>query len=120
MQKIADNAFSSCKKLVSVVLNEGLEVISDSAFSNSTLETIVLPATLREIHHRAFEYCDCLKTVYVPAGELRISYDFDANIFSAELVVSPNVKELTYHPAYQHFGLQKITFTSDTRVERIC
>ena len=46
-----------CHSIRNLVLPEGLEEIEPSAFSDSSLEKIVLPTTLKKIGNKAFEYC---------------------------------------------------------------
>lgn len=53
---IAPYAFSSCKKLTSIVLSEGIEEIPEGAFSRCWgLEKINLPQGLKRIGRRAFD-----------------------------------------------------------------
>ena len=42
------------KRIKSLTLPEGVEIIESSAFESSSLENIVLPSTLREVRDRAF------------------------------------------------------------------
>jgi len=54
-------------KIVSVVFEEGsvCESIGDSAFYKAyNLESIVLPASIKEIKANAFDYCTSLSTIY--------------------------------------------------------
>lgn len=54
---IGKNAFQDCKNIKSIVLNEGLENIGDSAFWGTTLETVKFPSSLKIINDCAFANC---------------------------------------------------------------
>lgn len=55
---IHDSAFSTCKNLTIVVVNNGCTHLGYRAFGNCTaLESIVLPETVREIGREAFINC---------------------------------------------------------------
>ena len=51
---------------------EGVEEIGKEAFSNASLESIILPRTLKKIGARAFAYNDKVDDVYIPAGVTEI------------------------------------------------
>ena len=62
---IPPNAFSGCKNLKKVVLEEGVEYINDSAFIHcSTLKELYLPSTLVYIHEFAFYGDRYLSDIY--------------------------------------------------------
>ena len=66
---ISDSAFRDCPNLTSVSLPNTVEVIGMYAFQDcSSLESIALPARLREIYGAAFDGCTALKTLHIPAG----------------------------------------------------
>lgn len=74
---IAQGAFTECRSLITVILNEGLEVFGidgkvyedmPGVFENSALERIRLPSTLKRIERRAFMGCESLKGVLLPEG----------------------------------------------------
>lgn len=54
---IGKNAFQDCNQIKSIVLNEGLENIGESAFSGTTLETVKFPSSLKIINDCAFANC---------------------------------------------------------------
>lgn len=54
---IGKNAFQDCNNIKSIVLNEGLENIGESAFSGTTLETVKFPSSLKIINDCAFANC---------------------------------------------------------------
>lgn len=62
---IPPTAFSGCKELKKVVLEEGVEYINDSAFIHcSTLKELYLPSTLVYIHEFAFYGDRYLSDIY--------------------------------------------------------
>lgn len=68
---IGDGAFSGCKKLASVVLENGsqLSSVANSVFAGcSSLASINLPASVTLIGERAFEGCSALKSVPLSDG----------------------------------------------------
>ena len=74
VRTIANGTFAACHSLSQVTLCEGLESIKDEAFYGCTsLETIVIPSTVREIA-RAFVGCTSLKEIVFPSaiGEIRV------------------------------------------------
>ena len=63
------DAFSGCKKLVGVRLNEGLRVIGEGAFENcSALRSVTLPSTVTELDYMAFRGCGALVEVQLNEG----------------------------------------------------
>ena len=69
IKEISFKAFSGCKKLRNVALNEGLCRICSGAFEGCTsLETMTIPSSVTVIHSRAFEKCTALFHVEFPSG----------------------------------------------------
>ena len=55
------------------VLNEGLETIGSYAFSdNIYLEKVNIPESIQVINRGAFQYCDSLKGIFIPATVTKI------------------------------------------------
>ena len=118
VKEVGEFTFYGCKDLRSAVLNEGLETLGPRAFSRTGLESLVLPATLKELED-SFAGCESLRTISLPTGELNVSYDKESNDYSGKLVVSSGARELPFHPAYNCFGLAEVTFEEDCKLERI-
>lgn len=67
VKNIKNYAFSSCYKVRSLILGEGLKCIRECAFSyNSSLKKLVLPNSLEEIGREAFSDL-CLDTIVISA-----------------------------------------------------
>ena len=60
VKRIQKEAFSYNTKIKKLTLNEGLEVIGEDAFFNSSIEEISFPSTLKEIEKYAFYHCKSL------------------------------------------------------------
>ena len=94
-RKIADGAFSNCKKLTKIVIPEGITKIGRLTFSSCTslkeiaipesvteigcgafvgctFETIYLPQSITHIGREAFYSCDNLKKIALPRNITRI------------------------------------------------
>ena len=70
MEYIGNDAFSTYKALRHIALAEGskLEEIGSDCFSESGLEEVMLPKTLKEIGYGAFDECKHLKSIRVEEG----------------------------------------------------
>ena len=63
--QISENAFYYCKKLKSITLPSSLKVIEGSAFSNTGLTSISIPASVDSLGIRAFGECGNLVNVRI-------------------------------------------------------
>lgn len=69
LKYIGDYVFRNCKKLRSVQLNDGLEIIGNRAFcACGALDKINLPSSLKEIKECAFLHSKIKSFSYVPDG----------------------------------------------------
>jgi hypothetical protein len=68
-EKATGNLVRGCK---SSGIPEGVETVSDGAFTSADLETIVLPKSLKKIGERAFPYNRKVKDLYIPASVEKI------------------------------------------------
>ena len=72
---IGNYAFKNCYKLSSVVLSDNLTYIPYCCFQGcSSLESIVLPASLKDVGDYAFYYCN-LREVTLPEGVESVNYE---------------------------------------------
>lgn len=92
---IGEKAFSECKKLGRVGLNEGLVHIGNSAFSGCAgMNSINLPTTLTTIGESAFEKCLSLISIKIPAGVTEIPpYCFNGD-YSMKSIYLPDTLEV--------------------------
>ncbi|RBI46852.1 hypothetical protein DRW55_01290 [Metamycoplasma hominis] len=68
IKEIGGYAFSCCKNLKEVILNEGLEKIGAGAFNYTNIESITIPGSVKEIGESAFFRCENLKEVILNEG----------------------------------------------------
>jgi hypothetical protein len=73
--EICDYTFYNCKYLREIVLNDGLQKIGRSAFSNcKSLESISVPSTVLQIGECAFARCESLREVMLHGEITEIVY----------------------------------------------
>lgn len=68
LTKIMSNSFAYSKNLKEVTLNEGLEEVPYSAFQNSKIVSVNIPASVTRIGSFAFSDCSDLQTVAIADG----------------------------------------------------
>ncbi|RAW47457.1 hypothetical protein DQW92_01315, partial [Metamycoplasma hominis] len=56
VKEIGESAFSDCKNLKEVTLNEGLEKIGAWAFKYTNIKSITIPGSIKEIDDWAFDF----------------------------------------------------------------
>ena len=92
MRSLGDNSFSNCNSLISVKLNNGLEVIGRDCFNAcNNLKSIRLPDSINSIGDNAFKNSDLLKNI-------KFNWDTDDGIliynnlwFSIEMLENLNI-----------------------------
>ena len=70
---VEEDAFSGCSSLKLVEFQNKVKSIGSRAFTNTVIELLVIPNSVREIHGGAFEECSNLKKVYVLSKNISIS-----------------------------------------------
>ena len=69
VNSFGDGVFDFCRKLTSINIPEGVEVIPRAAFSYcGSLSNIKLPSTIKQIKEYAFESCENLSSIVIPEG----------------------------------------------------
>lgn len=121
---IGDYAFRGCKSMKNLIADESLAIIEDNAFEGSglvsvnlsgssvtklgkfnknfgyvfrhceSLEEVLLPESLTDIHGYCFEFCTSLKKVNIPENVVYIGKNCFAYSGVEELVLGKNLKEI--------------------------
>ena len=65
VKKIQKNCFSHCTNLTNLVLNEGVEYLSDSIFPNAPIASLHLPSTLKTVFGPTFVFANNLTKITV-------------------------------------------------------
>ncbi|MEX1817226.1 leucine-rich repeat protein [Metamycoplasma hominis] len=94
VKEIGESAFSGCRNIKEVFLNEGLEKIGAGAFNYTRIESINIPGSVKEIGDSAFSNCTNLKEVILNEGLEKIGAFafYDTNIES--ITIPDSVKEI--------------------------
>ena len=66
--KISGRPLSDFQMFRTVELPEGLERVGSWWFQNSRIETVVVPASVREVGSHAFDWCEKLNSVTFAEG----------------------------------------------------
>ncbi len=80
--EIGTHAFSGCKGLTAINMDNNVEILYENTFANCPLTQITLPKRLKEIKSNAFRYCSALSEIYIPSS-CRI---IDANAFFGAII----------------------------------
>jgi hypothetical protein len=87
---IGSNVFSNCVGLTSVIISDGVEDISDGAFSGCTnLTSVSIPASVTSIGERSFSGCNKLESIIIPEGVSRIGSNAFLNCSGLTSVTIP-------------------------------
>ncbi|MGC7153957.1 leucine-rich repeat protein [Metamycoplasma hominis] len=113
IKEIGKGAFSGCRNLKEVILNEGLEKIGDEAFSSTKIESITIPGSIKEIGGYAFSSCKNLKEVILNEGLEKIDYGTfqDTNIES--ITIPGSIKEIGGYAFSGCTNLKEVTYKGD-------
>lgn len=96
-------AFSCCKNLIKINIDNGLSTISSFCFSNcSALDAIILPKSVTTIYRGAFRNCVALKEIEIPEGITVLSAELFYGCERLEQVGLPYGLERIYSGAFQN------------------
>lgn len=96
-------------KLMEVVINNGLEVISTDCFYGcSRLREVKLPKTLKFIGARAFKDCTSLKSIEIPEGVKYIGEEAFSGCTGLESIILPNGVIHIGDYAFMDTGITKV------------
>lgn len=96
-------AFQGCKRLMSIVLPEGIQRIGDSAFDGcKKLTGITLPKSLQSIGKGAFYGCEGLTSITLPEGLRRIrSNAFHGCKGLTSVTLPESLQKVAYNAFYE-------------------
>ena len=87
----SDGAFEDCTSLTSIKLPSTLRNIGDNTFNNcSSLENVTIPSGVKIIHSFVFYDCTSLKTVKLPNGIIKIDDRAFCGCTSLKTINLPN------------------------------
>lgn len=108
-------------KTVNFPEDSKLEIFGDSAFSNSSIETIKIPSNVSKIGSLAFANCQNLETViFTENSKLKIIGDgafFKSNI--KKISIPSSVTEIEYNAFTKCRSLKTIEFSEDSQIRSI-
>ncbi len=81
---INENAFKDCKNLANVTLGDKVVHIGPSAFSNTALQSISIPASVKTFEPSAVSNCKALKTITVDTNNPNYSSDSNGVMFNKD------------------------------------
>ena len=115
---IGEDALRDCKKLTSVVLPDGVEIVEDYAFCYSeNLETVILPDTVTHLGAGAFTGCKGLRSVTLPAYLDYLDFYLFNECEKLESAAIPRGVELVQNNAFADCKSLKCVFVPDTVTE---
>jgi len=118
LKSIGDYAFTSCGKLNTIKLPEGLEAIGKYAFGYCKIKSLSIPNSVTSIGDNAFTSCEKLNTIKLPEGLETIGkYAFSHCRFKE--IVIPNSVTSIEHAAFYSGSLERVSFKNNSRLKHI-
>lgn len=109
IEEIAEDAFSFCCSMKSIVLPNSLKVINNQAFIYSGIEEIVVPENVVFIGKSAFKWCSDLKKVVILNGLRKIdALGFHGCVNLEEIALPDSLIYLGEHTFNQCYNLKSI------------
>ncbi|OON95065.1 MAG: hypothetical protein ATN31_00125 [Candidatus Epulonipiscioides saccharophilum] len=112
---IKAEAFADCSALIDVRLPIGLTNIGDNAFKNSSLETIIIPASVKTMATNIFAEVTTLNKIYY--GDTKEKWDtFTINVLASTEIEYQNIGPIDPEVFIQVPGIEggKIKFNPET------
>lgn len=105
-------AFACCTSLRQVELPEGLKEMSSAIFSNSGLEELTIPASVKEMSHSICAGCLNLKQLTILADVDEIRIDFASLCMNLESLTLPDHIKKIESRAFSSTSLSTLTWPS--------
>lgn len=110
---ISTGAFDGCKSLTSIVIPESVTKLEERPFCYSSLKSISLPYTLKDLGRAAFYQCASLISITIPEGITSIKDDMFYGCSSLASVKLPNSITMIEDGAFNNCSsLSSITIPS--------
>ncbi len=98
VSRIGDFAFNGCKNMTEITISNNVFSIGNCAFQNTSLESVMIPAGVRDIADKAFYLCPKLREIHV--AEENPAYSVIDNVLfnkdGSTLVLCPMKKSGSY------------------------
>lgn len=107
---LAKYAFSRCSTVDQVIVPEGVTQIDKYAFEYSSIKSVSLPASLKEIGDRAFASCVKLTKLVIPGTEI---------IGNDVISGCDNLEELTFEEGTTAIGDIRMQLPSTIKIKRL-
>lgn len=86
--------FNACKHLKSIVIPSTVEYIGEQCFSDSGIESVVLPPALKGLEAETFMACENLRSVEIPSAVEYIGKDCFNKSGIESIVLPPMLKRI--------------------------
>ncbi|AIV03724.1 BspA-like protein [Candidatus Malacoplasma girerdii] len=118
---IANDAFSSCYKLIGITIPNSVTSIGNATFWNcSSLKTINIPGSVTSIADYAFKGCSSLISINIPSSVTSISIQAFYHCDSLTSINIPSsVTSIGEHAFNDCVKLTNVNFTDDSKLNNI-
>lgn len=108
LKAISRTTFANCRKLTSINLPEGLELIGEKAFKETGLTSVTLPKSLKFLGYFVFCDCDNLAEINIPDGIAVIRVGQDAQGFFSRQMITDFSETFSGEKIRESIALQKL------------
>ena len=117
VKKIGNSAFSNCSNLTTVTIGNGVETIGESAFYQcSSLATISIPESVTSIGMQAFYQCKKLESIVIPDKVQKIEESTFSGCGALKSVeIGTGVASIDQKAFDECTGLKEITIPSNVK-----
>ena len=103
------------------MLPDGIQVLGAQWFKNSEIQSVTIPASVREIGADAFHNCYCLKhVIFAPGSELeKVGPNSFCNIEIEKIIIPKNVTEIKDNAFDYCKKLEEVVFEEGCKLKTI-
>lgn len=99
VKKIGKYAFSNCS-INAIILPDGLEELGDNSFDGCALKEVTLPKSIKSIGDNCFSDCYPLKKVILPDSLTNIPYGMFSSCYNLEKIILPSKLKILSERAF--------------------